>query len=92
MKNLIEIDRGIDFCHEMQPMSSRHCVGDGICASPTFLTNCETNKKVLTPLLPRRGAGEFPSNSSCRNVFLSPRKCGEGSGSLHRTLFGRMRS
>ncbi len=52
MKDLIEIDRGIDFCHKMQTMSSRHCVGDGICASPTFLTNCETKKKGLTPLLP----------------------------------------
>jgi hypothetical protein len=60
-------------------MLSRSFVGDGICASPTFLINCETKKKVLTPLLPRRGAGEIPSNSPCRNVFLSTRKYGEGS-------------
>jgi hypothetical protein len=26
-------------------MSSRHSVGDGICASPTFFTNCENKKK-----------------------------------------------
>jgi hypothetical protein len=80
MKILIVIDGGIVFCHEKQTMLSRHCVGDGICASPTFLTNCETKKNVLTPLLQIRGAGEFPSNSPCRNVFLSTRKCGEGPG------------
>jgi hypothetical protein len=40
----------------------------------------KNKKKVLSPLLPIRGAGEFPSNSPCRNVFLSTRKCGEGSG------------
>jgi hypothetical protein len=80
MKDLIEIDRGIDFCHEKQTILSRHCVGGGICASPAFLTNCENKKEVLTPLLPIRGAGEFPLNSPCRNVFLSTRKCGEGPG------------
>jgi hypothetical protein len=51
MKDLIEIDRGIDFCHEMQTMLSRHCVEDGICAPPIFITNCETREKVMTPLL-----------------------------------------
>jgi hypothetical protein len=80
MKDLIEINRGIDFCHKMQTMSSRHCVGDGICTSPTFFTNCKTKKRVLTPLLPIRCAGEFSSNSPCRNVFLSTRKCEEGPG------------
>jgi hypothetical protein len=45
MKDLIEIDRGIKFCHEMQTMSSRHSVGDGIYVSPTFLTKSE-NKKI----------------------------------------------
>ena len=80
MKDLIKINRGIEFCHEMKTMSSKHSVGDGICASPTFLTNYENKKKVLTPLLPIRGAGEFPLNSPCRNVLLSPRKCGEKSG------------
>ena len=40
----------------------------------------KNKKKVLTPFLPIRGAGEFPSNSPWRNVFLSTRKCGEGPG------------
>jgi hypothetical protein len=45
MKDLIEIDRGIEFCHETQTMLSRHSVGDDMCASPTFLTICEDKKK-----------------------------------------------
>jgi hypothetical protein len=43
-------------------------------------TKRKNKKKVLTPLLPIKGASEFPSNLPCRNVFLSTRKCGEGSG------------
>jgi hypothetical protein len=97
MKDLIKINRGIEFCHEMKTMSSKHSVGDGICASPTFLTNYENKKKVLTALFPIRGAGEFPLNSPCRNVFLSTRKMWRGirmmwswfferTFSLHRTL------
>ncbi len=45
MKDLIEIDRGIEFCHEIQMMWNRHSVGDGICVSPTFLTNNENKIK-----------------------------------------------
>jgi hypothetical protein len=60
MKDLIEIDKGIDFCHEMQTVLSRHCVGNSIWASPTFFTNCETKAKVMTPLLPISDTGEYP--------------------------------
>jgi hypothetical protein len=49
-------------------------------SSQIVRTKRKNKKKVLTSLLPTRGASEFPLNSPCRNVFLSTRKCGEGSG------------
>jgi hypothetical protein len=34
--------------------------------------------EVLTSLLPKRGMGEFPLNSLCKNISLFIKKCGEG--------------
>jgi hypothetical protein len=75
MKDLIEIDRGIEFCNGMQTMSSRHCVGDGICAFPTFLTNCEavislTQKQIRK--YAKEHLGTFFLDGVFCNFFIFP--------------------
>ncbi len=69
MKDLIEIDRGIEFCHKMQTMSSRHCVGDGICASPTFRTNCENKKKEQKDFFDLKTNTQI-CKRTLRNIFV----------------------